>query len=97
MIPVGGPRKRRRVRNLAAELSQKLKERTLGNLGFRRKSAAACRKVSRRAKVAWRKINLMRKIRIQASRESWKELAVTRREMIHHTKVARCSGHDRKR
>jgi hypothetical protein len=58
VMPVGEPRKRRRVRNLAAEHRQKWKERTQGNRGSRRKSAAACRKVSRRAKVAWRKRNI---------------------------------------
>jgi hypothetical protein len=51
--------------------------------------AAACRKVSRRAEVAWRKRNLIRKIRIQASRESRKELAVARREIMRRTKVDR--------
>jgi hypothetical protein len=62
-MPVVGPRKRRRVRNLAAERRQKRKERTRGYSGSRRKLAAACRKVSRRAKVAWRKRNIIRKIR----------------------------------
>jgi hypothetical protein len=52
---VGEPRKRCRVRNLAAERCQKRKERTRGNRGSRRKSAAACRKVSHRAKVVWHK------------------------------------------
>jgi hypothetical protein len=52
--------------------------------------------VSRRAKVAWRKRNIIRKIRMQASRESRKELAVARREMIHRVKVARHRGRDRK-
>jgi hypothetical protein len=63
VMPVGGPRKRRKVRNLAAERRQKRKERTRGYIGSRRKLAAACRKVSRRAKVARRKRNLFRKIR----------------------------------
>jgi hypothetical protein len=53
--PVGGPRERRRVQNLAAKLRQKLMERTLGYSGSRRKLATACRNISRRAKVAWRK------------------------------------------
>jgi hypothetical protein len=46
------PRKRRRVWSLAVERRQKQKERTRGNCGSRRKSAAACRKVSRCARVA---------------------------------------------
>jgi hypothetical protein len=54
VMPVGGPRKWRRVSKLAAERHQKRKERTRGNRGSRRKSAAACRKVSFHAKVAWR-------------------------------------------
>jgi hypothetical protein len=57
VMPIGGPRERCRVCNLAAECHQKMKERTWGNSGSRRKSAAVCRKVSRRAKVAWRKRN----------------------------------------
>jgi hypothetical protein len=55
VMPVGEPRKRRKVCNLAAEHRQKRKERTRENRGSWRKSAAACRKASRRAKVAWRK------------------------------------------
>jgi hypothetical protein len=97
VMPVGGPRKRRRVRNLASERHQKRKERTQGYSGSRRKSTSACRKVTPRAKVAWRKRKLIRKIRIQASRESRKELAVARREMMHRAKVAWRRGHDRKR
>jgi hypothetical protein len=54
-MPVEGPRKRRRVRNLAAERRQKRKERTRGCGGSRRKLVAACMKVSLRAKVAIRK------------------------------------------
>jgi hypothetical protein len=69
VMPVGGQRKRRRDCNLAAERRQKMKERTRGYSGSRKTSAAVCRKVSRRAKVAWRKRNLIRKIRIQASCE----------------------------
>jgi hypothetical protein len=53
VMPVEEPRNRRRVQNLAAECRQKRKERTRGNHGSRRKLAAACRKVSRHAKVAW--------------------------------------------
>jgi hypothetical protein len=63
MMPVGEPRKRRRVCNLAAERRQKRKERTRGKTGSRRKSAASCRKVSRRVKVAWRERNLFRNVR----------------------------------
>jgi hypothetical protein len=59
---VGEPRKRRRVRSLAAERSQKRKERTRENRGSRRKLAAACRKVSRCARVAWHRKSVVRKL-----------------------------------
>jgi hypothetical protein len=74
-----------------------MKEKTQEYRGSRRKLVAVCRKVSRGAKVAWRKINLIRKIRIQASRESRMELAVARRKMIRRAKVAQRRVHDRKR
>jgi hypothetical protein len=61
VMPVGEPRKWRSVRNLAVERHKKRKERTRGKSGSRRKSAAAGRKVSRRAKVAWHKRNIARK------------------------------------
>jgi hypothetical protein len=54
VMPVGELRKRRTVCNLAAERRQKGKERTRVYGGSRRNSADAC-KVSRRAKLAWRK------------------------------------------
>jgi hypothetical protein len=47
--------------------------------------------------MARRKRNLIRKIWIQASRESPKELPITRREMMYHAKVARRRGHSSKR
>jgi phosphoribosylformylglycinamidine (FGAM) synthase-like enzyme len=58
-------RKGRRVCNLAAERRHKKKERTRGNRGSRKKSAPSCRKLSRRAKVAWRKRNLFRNVQTQ--------------------------------
>jgi hypothetical protein len=45
VMPVGGPRKRLRVCNLTSERRQRMRERTRGNSGFRRKTAAVCRKV----------------------------------------------------
>jgi hypothetical protein len=88
VMAVGGPRKRLRVRNLAAERRQKRKERSRGNSGSRRKSAAACSKVPRHAKVAWRKRNLFTKIRIQASGESRKGLTVARKKVPRRATVA---------
>jgi hypothetical protein len=84
VMPVGEPKKWRRVRNLTAECRHKIKEKTQGKNRSKRKSAAACRKVSRRTKVAWRKRNIIWKIRIQVSRESRKELAIARRK-VHDT------------
>jgi hypothetical protein len=54
VIQIGESRKRRRDRNLVAERRQKWKERTRGYRRSRSKLAGACRKVSHRAKVAWR-------------------------------------------
>jgi hypothetical protein len=91
VMPVGEPRKRRRVRSLAAGHRQKRKERTRGNRGYRRKSAAACRKVSRRAKVVWRKRNLIRKMWIQDNCEPWKRWTVTGRKATSRATVSWCS------
>jgi hypothetical protein len=97
VMPVGGLRKRRRDRNLAAERRQKPKELTRGDCRSRRKLAAACRKMSRRAAVAWRKRNIFRKIRPQGNCGPRKELAAAGRSMTHSATVARRRGHDRKR
>jgi hypothetical protein len=80
VMPVGEPRKRCSIRNLAAERRQKWKERTWGNHGARRKSAAACRKVSRRAKVAWRKRNHIMRIETKINYGPQKRLTVTCRK-----------------
>jgi hypothetical protein len=76
-MPVGEPRKRRRVRNLAAERRQKQKERIRTSCGSKRRSTVACRKVSRRAKVAWRKRNLFRTVQTQRNCVLRKRLVVT--------------------
>jgi hypothetical protein len=52
VMSVRGLRERRNVCSLAAERRQKMRERTQGYSGSRRKLAAACRKVSCLAKVA---------------------------------------------
>jgi hypothetical protein len=75
VMQVGEPRKLRRVRSLAAERRQKRKERTRGNRGSRRKSAAACRKVSRCARVAWHRKSVVRKIGTQENCGPRKEFA----------------------
>jgi hypothetical protein len=55
VVPVRGPRKRRRVRKLAAERRQKPKEGTLGYSGSRKGVTVAGKRTSRHATVAWRK------------------------------------------
>jgi hypothetical protein len=63
VMPVGGLRKRRRDRNLAAERGQKPKARS------RRKLAAVRRGTTRRAKVAWRKGIIVRNKRTRSKVE----------------------------
>jgi hypothetical protein len=92
VMPVGEPRKRRRACNLAAERRQKRKERTRGNRGSRSRLAAACRNVSRLAKVPWRKRNLFRKIQILEKSGRRKEFASTRIRTTRCAKVARRKG-----
>jgi hypothetical protein len=62
VMPVAKSRKPRRVRKSTAGRRGEPKELTRGNHGSRRKLAAACRKVSRRATVALRKRNVFRNI-----------------------------------
>jgi hypothetical protein len=92
VLPVEEPRKWRRVCNLAVERRQKSKERTRGNRGSRRKSAAACRKVSRRAKVAWLKRKLFRNGQTQGKCGPRKELGTGKR-LTNRAEVARRKIH----
>jgi hypothetical protein len=85
--PVKGRKKQHRGRKLAAGRCGEPKELTRGECGCRRKLAAACRKVSRRAAVARRKGNVFRKIRTQENCGPCKELAVARSQMTHRSKV----------
>jgi hypothetical protein len=62
VMPVREPTKRRRVWKSTAGRHGEPKELYRGNHGSRRKLAAASRKVSRYATVAWRKRNLIRQI-----------------------------------
>jgi GH24 family phage-related lysozyme (muramidase) len=83
-----GPRKRRRVCNLAAKRCQKRKERTRGNRGYRRKlSAVACRNVFCRVKMAWQKRKLVRRIETQINYGPRKRLTVTGRKMTSPSKM----------
>jgi hypothetical protein len=61
VMPVGGLRKRRRDRNLAAGHRQKPKRRIQANCESKRRSAAAGKKMSRHAEVARRKRNVWRR------------------------------------
>jgi hypothetical protein len=89
VMPVRDLMKRRRVCNLATERRQKRKESTRRSRGSRRKSAAACRKVSRRAKVAWRESNLFRNVQTQRNCGPRKRLTVTAIRTTRCAKVAR--------
>jgi hypothetical protein len=88
VMPVRGPRKRHRVCNLAVERRQKREKRAQGNCEYRRKSAVACRKVSRCAEVAWRKRNLVRRIETQRNYGLQKRLTVTGRKKTSRATVA---------
>jgi hypothetical protein len=86
-------KKRHRGRRIAAGRRGEPKELTRGNCGSRGMLAAACRKVSRRATVTWRKRNVSRKIRTQGSCGSRHELGATRiRMMTLRAKVALRKG-----
>jgi hypothetical protein len=82
-------KKRHKGRRMAAGRRGKPKELTRRDCGSRGLLAAACRKVSRRATVAWRKRYVFRKIRTQGSCGPRQELAAARRVMTLRSKVAR--------
>jgi hypothetical protein len=82
-----------RGRHLAAGRRGEPKEPNQGDCGSWRKLAAACRKVSHHAAVAWQKGNVFRKIRTQGNCGSWKELAAARMNMTHRAGVARSKEH----
>jgi hypothetical protein len=88
VMPVGEPRKRHRVCNLAAERRQKRTERARGNCESRRKLAATWRKVSHCAKVAWWKRNLFKNVQMQRNCGPRKRLTITGRKMTRHATVA---------
>jgi hypothetical protein len=90
-------KKRYRGRHLAAGRRREPRELIRGDCGSRRKLAAACRKVSRRAVVARRKRNVFRKIRTQGKCGTRKELAAAGRRMTQSAKEVRRRGQDRNR
>jgi hypothetical protein len=73
--PVKGRKKRHRGRKPAAGRCGEAKELTRSDCGTGKKLAAACRKVSSCATVAWRKRNHLRKIRTQENCGPHKEFA----------------------
>jgi hypothetical protein len=76
--PVNGRKKRQRGKRKAARRRGEPKKLTRGDCGSRMKLAAAWRKVSRRATVAWRKRNIFRKSTMQENWGSHDELATNR-------------------
>jgi hypothetical protein len=97
VMPVKGLRKRRRGRKSTAGRRGEPKELIQGNCGCRRKLAAACRKVSRHATVAWRKRNLFGRNGTKEYCGSWRIFAAARKGMARCEGVARRGVHDGKR
>jgi hypothetical protein len=91
--PVKGRKKRHRGRKPAAGQRVEPKKLTRSDCGSRKKLAAACRKVSSCAAVAWRKRPLLRKIWTQENCEPRKEFSATGIRMTRCAKVARGREH----
>jgi hypothetical protein len=83
--------------HLAAGRHRGPKEMTRGDCESQRRLAAACRKVSRHAAVAWHKGNFSRIIRTQGNFGPRKELAAATRMTTRCTGVAQHKGHGRKK
>jgi hypothetical protein len=75
VVPVGEPRKRRRVQKLAADHRQTPKEGPRLYYGSRSRVTVDGQRTSRHATVAWLKRKLFRRSWIQESHESPKEFA----------------------
>jgi hypothetical protein len=90
VIPVRGWKRWHRGRKQAAERRGEPKELNRGDHGSRKKLAAACRKASRRATVAWRKRNVFRKPWTCGYCGLQKEVTTSRKM------VTRCERHRRK-
>jgi hypothetical protein len=80
-MPVGGLKKRRRDRNLAAWLRQTPKGRTRGSLVSWKRLTVAGRRMTRCARVTWRKRNLAREYCTRANvvKEAWRARVLGRR------------------
>jgi hypothetical protein len=81
-------KKRPRGRCIAAGRRVKPTKLTRGDGESRRKLVAACRKVSRRAAVAWRRRNIFRNLRTQGNCGPRKELAAAGKMLAHCTGIA---------
>jgi hypothetical protein len=90
IMPVEGRKTRHRGRKQAAGRHVEPKELNRGICGSRKKLAAAFRKMSRRATVAWRKRNVFRKILTHGNCGLRKEVTAA------GMKVTRCLGHRHK-
>jgi hypothetical protein len=90
VMPVRQLRKQRRGRKQAAGRREEPKELNRGICGSREKLAATCRKVSHRATVAWRKMNILRKFWTQRNCGLRKEVTAA------GMRITRCAGHRRK-
>lgn len=91
-------KKRQRGRHQAAARRGKPKELSRGDCGSRRKLAAACSKMSRRAAVAWRKRNVSRNICTEKNYGPRQELGaggirMTLRAKVTQRKEAELQGH----
>jgi hypothetical protein len=91
VMPVRGLRKRRRDRNLATGRCQKPKGRIRESCESRRRSTIAGRKMTRCATVAWRKGNVVRKIRTEENCGPRKRLTVAGRKTTRCATEAWCS------
>jgi hypothetical protein len=90
VMPVRRLRKQRRGRKQAAGRREEPKKLNRGICGSRERLASACRKVSLRTTVAWRKRNILKKSWTRRSCGLWKEVTAA------GMRITRCGGHGRK-
>jgi hypothetical protein len=88
VIPVEGRKKQRRARKPAAGRCGEPKELPRSDCGSGKHLAAACRKVSRRATVAWHRRNLVRRSGTQENCGPLKGFSLTGIRMTRYAKVA---------
>jgi hypothetical protein len=90
VMPVGGLRKQCRGQKQATGRREQPKKLHRGICGSREKLAAACRKMSHCATVAWRTRNILRQILTHGSCRLRKEVTAA------GMKITRCAGHSSK-